>query len=130
LRVSSVVIVKRAEKIPEQDRRAGNPLAIDDTVLFPNLGEPVSRAAKEVPFFFTVYPAPGGAPELAIELLRNGQLVARLPMPAGQADASGRIQQLGRLPLAQLEPGSYDLRAVARQGGRQVVRSTVLRVVE
>ncbi len=130
LRMSSVVLVKRAEKIPEKDRRAGNPLAIADTVFHPNLGEPVSRAAKEVPFYFTVYPAAGGSPELAIELLRNGKLLARLPMSPGPPDPSGRVQQLGRLPLDQLEPGTYDLRAVARQGGHQVVRSTVLRVVE
>jgi hypothetical protein len=129
--VSSLVVVRRAEKVPEQERRPDNPLAVSDTVLFPNLGEPVSRAAKEVPFYFAVYPAPGGpSPELSIEVLRNGKLVGRVPMAPGEPDASGRRQQLGRLPLEQLEPGTYDLRAVVRQGREQVVRSTILRVVE
>jgi VWFA-related protein len=131
LRVSTVVVVKRAEKVPEQERRPGNPLAVNDTVLYPNLGEPVSRGAKEVPFYFAVYSRPTGpAPELSIELLRNGKLVGRVPMAPGEPDASGRRQQLGRLPLEQLEPGTYDLRAVVRQGREQVVRSTILRVVE
>jgi hypothetical protein len=131
LRVSSIVVVRRAEKVPEQERRPDNPLAVNDTVLFPNLGEPVSRSAKEVPFYFAVYPAPrGSSPELSIELLRNGKLVGRVPMAPGEADGSGRRQQLGRLPLDQLEPGTYDLRVVVRQGREQVVRSTILRVVE
>ena len=48
----------------------------------------------------------------------------------GAADASGRIQQAGRLPLAQLAPGTYDLRAVVKQGAEQVFRSTMLRIAE
>lgn len=131
LRVSSLVLVKRAEKVPEKDRRPGNPLGLKDVVLYPNLGEPVRRAAKETAFYFTVYPASrGGAPESRLELLRNGQLIARVPVPQERADATGRIQHFGRLPLDQLEPGTYDLRAVVRQDNAQVVRSTMLRIVE
>jgi VWFA-related protein len=131
LRMSSIILVRRAENVPEKDRRPGSPLLVNDAMLHPNLGDPVSKAAKEVPFYFAIYPAAGGAAlESRIELLRNGQLVGRVPMLTGQADGSGRIQQLGRLPLAQLEPGTYDLRAVVRQGSEQVVRSTIMRVVE
>jgi VWFA-related protein len=131
LRVSSLVLVKRAEKIAEKNRRPGNPLALKDVVIYPNLGDPVSRAAKETAFYFAVYPAAaGGAPESSLELLRNGKLIARVPLPQERADASGRIQHFGRLPLDQLEPGTYDLRAVVRQGSTQVTRATILRIVE
>ena len=100
-------------------------------ILYPNLGEPVSKAAKEVGFYFAAYPASGGpAPEASIELLLDGKLIAQLPIPLAAVDASGRIQQAGRLPLAQLTPGTYDLRAVVKQGTEQVFRSTMLRITE
>jgi VWFA-related protein len=129
--MSSLVLVKRGEKIPAKDRRPENPLLVNDVVLYPNLGETVSKAAKEVGFYFAAYPAPGGpAPEASIELVLDGKLVAQLPLPLAAADAAGRIQQAGRLPLAQLAPGTYDLRAVVKQGTEQVFRSTMLRIVE
>lgn len=131
LRMSSLVVVRRGEKLPEKDRRADNPLLVGDVVLYPNLGEPVSRAAKEVGFYFAAYPSPsGGVPESSIEILRDGKLIAQLPMPLPAADAAGRIQQTGRLPLDQLAPGTYDLRAVVKQGTEQVSRSTLLRIVD
>jgi VWFA-related protein len=131
LRMSSLVVVKRSEKIPEKDRRARNPLLVKDVVLYPNLGEPVSKAAKEVAFYFAVYPIERGpSPEASIELLLDGKLAAQLPMSLPVADASGRIQQTGRLPLDQLAPGTYDMRAVVKQGAGQVFRSTMLRITE
>jgi VWFA-related protein len=131
LRMSSLILVKRGEKVPASDRRSGNPLLVNDVILYPNLGEPVSKAAKEVGFYFAAYPASGGAaPEASIELLLDGKLIAQLPIPLAAVDASGRIQQTGRLPLAQLTPGTYDLRAVVKQGAEQVSRSTMLRITE
>jgi VWFA-related protein len=131
LRMSSLVLVKRGETVPEKDRRADNPLLVNDVVLYPNLGEPVSKGAKEVGFYFAAYPVNGGpAPESFIELLQDGKPVAQLPMALGAVDASGRIQQVGRLPLDQLPAGTYDLRAVVKQGSEQVFRSTMLWIVE
>ncbi|PYR87846.1 MAG: hypothetical protein DMF84_30490 [Acidobacteria bacterium] len=129
LRMSSVVLVKRGEKIPDKDRRADNQLLVNGVVLYPNLGEPVSKGSKEVGFYFAVYPVKGkSAPESVIELLQNGNAVAQQPMPLAAADDSGRIQQLGRLPLDHLAPGTYELRAVVKQGDEQVFGSTFLRI--
>jgi VWFA-related protein len=130
LRVSSLVIVKRTEKIPEKDRRAGHPLLTGDVLLHPNLGEPVSKSAsKELGFYFAAYPAKGGPPaESTIELMLNGQRVAQLPMPLPAADASGRVQQVGRLPLDQIAPGTYQLRAIVTQGTTQVGNSALVRI--
>jgi len=131
LRVSSLMLVKRSEKVSEKDRRTDNPLLVKDMILSPNLGEPVRKASKEVAFYFAAYPVQGGpAAASAIELLLNGQPVAQLPMPLPAADASGRIQQVGRLPLDQLAPGTYELRAVVTQGSERVICSTMLRVVD
>jgi VWFA-related protein len=129
LRMSSLVLVKRGEKVPEKDRRGDNPLLVNGVVLYPNVGEPVSKASKEVGFYFVVYPVRDkGTPESSLELLQNGNPMARQAMPLSGADESGRIQQVGRLPLDQLAPGTYELRAVVKQGNEQVVGSTVLRI--
>ena len=131
LRMSSLVLVSRGDKVPEKDRRAGNPLLVKDVVLYPNLGEAVRKTSKEVGFYFAVYPAQGGlAPESVIELQQDGKAVARLPMPLAAPDASGRIQQVGRLPLDQIAAGTYELRALVKQGSEQLFRSTMLRIVE
>ncbi len=102
-----------------------------DILLYPNINEPVSKAAKEVAFYFAAYPVAGGpAAESVIELQQNGKPVAQIPMPLGAPDATGRVQQVGRLPLTDLPPGTYDLRAIVKQGSEQIVRSALLRVVE
>ena len=129
LRMSGLVIVKRAEKVPEEERRAGNPLLIKDVIVYPNLGDPVSKAAKELGFYFAVYPAAGGPPpESTLQLLLNDNPVAQLPMPRAAADASGRIQQVGRLPLEQVPAGTYELRVTVTQGQTQVTRSALVRI--
>ena len=75
--------------------------------LSPNLGDPVSKTSKEATFYFAMYPGKeGSGPNVVIELLQNGKPVAQLPMPVPPADANGRIQQLGRLPIDQLAPGT------------------------
>jgi hypothetical protein len=131
LRMSSLVLVKRAEKVPEADRRADNPLLVKDVILYPNLGEPVNKSAKEVGFYFAAYPAAGGAaPEASIELLQDGKPVAQLPIPLAAADRMGRIQQTGRLPIEGLPPATYELRAIVKQGSAQTFRSAMLRIVE
>ena len=131
LRMSSLVLVKRSERVPEKDRRAGNPLLVNDVVLSPNLGDPVSKSTKELPFYFAAYPAKSGpAPEATLDLLRDGAVIAQVPLPLSAPDASGRIQQVGRLPLDAIAPGLYELRVVVKQGTAQVSRALLLRIAD
>jgi VWFA-related protein len=131
LRMSSLVIVKRGEKVPDKERRAENPLLVKDVVLYPNLGDAISKTAKELGFYFALYPAAGGqAPEGSLELQRDGVPVAHLPMSLSAPDASGRIQMVGRLPLDQIPLGSYELIVVVKQGAAQVSRSALVRIIE
>jgi VWFA-related protein len=131
LRASSLIVSGRAEKVAERDRRADNPLLVNDVLVYPNLGDPISKKAKEIGFFVTVYPARGGAaPEAVLDLLNNGKALAQVPLPLAAADASGRIQQTGRLPIDQLAPGTYELQMLVKQGTAQVVRTTTFRIVE
>ena len=132
LRMSSLVIVGRAEKLPPQERRTDSPLRVGDYVVAPNLGEPVSRRAKEVSFMFKIYPKqPGPAPEAILILVSNGAPLAQLPLAAGAGDERGTALNVnGRLPIEQLAPGTYELRAVVKQGTTQLSRTATLRITE
>jgi VWFA-related protein len=132
LRVSSLILVGRAEKISANERRKDNPLEVNEFVLYPNLGEPVSRRAKEVSLFVKVYPAtPGPAPQVVLQVLSNGKALAQIPMPEGIGDEQGKaLNVFGRLPIDQLAPGTYELQMVVKQGATQLSRNTMLRIVE
>jgi len=131
LRASTLVLVASGERVTGADRPAGNPFLVGDMLLYPNLGEPVRKSASpEIGFFVTVYPAKGPKAEARLELLQNGRPLATLPLPLDQPDSAGRIQQVSRLPTAAVPPGTYDLRVIITQGSQQIVRSTVIRLVE
>ena len=130
LRLSSVVIVRKAEKVDGADRRATNPLVVGDRLLYPSLGEPIPRAADgELAFFYTLYARPGTASiDVRAELSKDGRVLAQAPLPPGQPDATGRMQQVQRIPINGLSPGAYQLRIVAGDGQSEASRSTVFRI--
>ncbi|MGI8671436.1 MAG: VWA domain-containing protein [Luteitalea sp.] len=110
-RVSSVVIVRRAERVAASDRDATNPLYVGDLLLYPDVGVPVRRAAdKELVFFFTAYQGTGSTVGGRIELMSQGRVVSSAPLAVSGADPEGRLPQLQRLPIDTLPPGVYELR--------------------
>jgi hypothetical protein len=130
LRISSLVLVDRGETVPPDQRKDG-PLFVKDVLIYPNLTGEVSKSAKELGFFFTVYPgATTSDSQAVLEVIQNGKPLAQLPLPLDAADRSGRIQQVGRLPLDAFAPGTYELRAIVKQGADQVYSSVMVRVTE
>ncbi len=132
LQVSSLVIVQRAERVPPNERGEGNPLYYGDLLLYPNLGEPVSkRAAKTVSFYFTVLPTTGGPPATAmLELVQGGNVIGKVSLQLAAPAADGRIQHVSQLPLASLRPGDYELRITVTQAAAVETRPAAFRVVE
>jgi VWFA-related protein len=131
LRLSSLVTVRRSEKVPEGERKAGNPLYAGDQLLYPGMGEPLSKATvKELPFYFVAYAAPGGAPVSAtLQLSSNGQKLAEAPLELAAATPEGRIAQVSRIPLDALQPGTYELSVSVKQGATTAKRATIFRLV-
>jgi len=130
LRMSTMILVKRSEKVGADEPKTG-PLFVKDVLLYPNLGEEISKANKEVGFFFTVYPIAGvPAPQALLELIQNGKPLAQVPLPLEAADPSGQIQQVGRLPIAEIPVGTYELRVIVKQGTEQVFRSAMVHVAD
>ena len=53
---------------------------------------------------------------MELECLRDGEVIARTPLELPGPDPRGRIPYLGSMPVENLNPGRYEIRAVARQG--------------
>ena len=131
LRVSSVVLVGKAERVADaKEISAGNPLYVGDVLLYPSGDERFSRAVdRQVAVFYTIYPGAGfAAPEVSLELQRNGRSITTAPVVLGPRDAQGRIQQVSRLPLAPLTPGTYELRVHVRDARSTLTRSAFFQV--
>jgi len=129
-RVSDLVIVGRTEKLGPGGPSEDNLLAVDGVQLYPNLGEPLPKTAgAALPFYAAILPG-GSTLTAAVTLTRNGQAVARLPLTLAAQDASGRIQQLGQIPLASIPPGSYELTLTISGGAAPIVRTAAFTVIE
>ena len=130
--VSSLIIVRRTEKVPAGERATDNPLFVGDLLLYPNLGEPLRKSVeKTVSFFLRVNPAAGGAaPTATLELLSGKQVIGQVPMELAKPNAAGVIEQSSQLPLGNFPAGTYGLRITISQGTEKVVREAGFTVVE
>jgi VWFA-related protein len=130
LRVSSLMLIKRGEKVPEQERIADSPLYVGDMLLYPNLSAAVQRGVdKELAFYLTVYvPDPNTRRSATIDLLQNGKVLDTVPLELEQPDTERRIRQVGRVPVERLAAGSYQLRIAIRQGSTTISRTSQFRV--
>jgi VWFA-related protein len=130
LRMSSVMIVRRGEKVPESEKITGSPMYVGDTLLYPNLGIPLALGAdRELGFYFTAYLAalPGDT-SANLQLLQNARLLAQVDLQLAAPDAERRIRQVSRIPIEQLTAGTYELRVTVRQGAASVSQSVPFRV--
>jgi hypothetical protein len=128
LRLSSVTIIQRAEQMNE---KTDSPFLVGDQLLvYPNLGEPLRKSAKQMGFYFNVYMAKGAieSPKLTLEVLQNNKSVAKVPLKLGAPDANGRIQYASALPLDSLSVGSYELKISVSDAKSAVSRSAAFTV--
>jgi len=130
--MSSLVLVNRVEDTSESSQpNAGSrpPLFVGQALLYPNLGESISKATvRELPFYFALY---GGAADAVIkaQLLRNGQALAEAPVFLPPSTAA-RVQHVGRLPIATLPVGTYELRIIVKDVGRELSRTAFFTLID
>ena len=130
LKMSSIVIIKRAERVPKE-QQTSNPLHFEEVMLYPNLGEPVQKSVtKDLALFVTVYPPKGDSftPKLNLELERSGKPVGQFSYDLPPADQSGRIQYASAIRLDKFPPGEYELKVAVQDGARHVTRSERVRI--
>ena len=131
--VGSLFIISRVERLdPKDPSAASHPLAGQGVLLYPSLGDPISKKAQaEIPFALPLMlDAAAPAPTATLELLQAGQVLAQIPLPLDKPDAAGRLVQTSRLPSAAIPPGTYELRVTIAAGASKSVRSTEITITE
>lgn len=125
LRLSSIVLIKGAEQTAAG--RGTTPFNFGEVLLYPNMGEPVRKAAsKNLAFFVTIYPPRGAAAppsKLKLEITQNGRTVGQSSNDLPAPDADGRVQYASAVPLDKYAPGDYELRVTVQDGRDTVTRS-------
>jgi VWFA-related protein len=123
LAMSDVVLVARAEAVPDDQRDATNPLYLGSTLIYPNLGTPVARSKRgSLVFYYTA--RAGGRPLTGrVELRQDGRDVASKDLGVPAADATGRVQHAAELGLDGIGPGPYELRVTLSDGPRTISSS-------
>jgi hypothetical protein len=113
--VGNLLIIDHAEKI-ESDELAnqvkGNPMVVGGMLLKPVLRPVIHRSEREeITFAVPLSLEPNQlAPLATLGLVADGQVIATKALGAlGIADASGRLFAVGRMPLAQVPAGTYQL---------------------
>ena len=129
---SSIMLVGRVEKLSAQDASSDNPFRFGETLLYPSMGEPLKKAVTpSMGFYFQVVGGSAGAPKKAtIEVLKAGQPVGRVTADLPAADANGRIQYAGSLPIQTFPPGSYQLKVTATDGSGFDTHETPFTITE
>ena len=127
LRLSSIVLIKSAEQTPAGKQTTTTPFNFGEVLLYPNLGEPVRKAAgNKLAFFVTAYPPRGAsepAPKLKIEIRQQGRTLGQSSNDLPAPDADGRIQYASALPIDKYAPGDYELRVTVSDARDTVTRS-------
>jgi VWFA-related protein len=116
--MSNVVVVRRYQP-KATDMEPDEDFAFQGGRITPTLGSTIT-AGKGVmlALFFVVYPDPAipEKPQLTIEYIRDGQVVGKGDVQLPAADASGRIPYVMSSSAEAMPPGSYEVRAVVKQG--------------
>jgi VWFA-related protein len=131
LGMSSLVLVRRIEEVndPPRPGEPSPPLYVGRSLLYPNIGEPITKSTdRELPFYFTLY-GPREGVTARVQLLLNGRELADAPL-ALPASSGPKVQHVGRLPIASLPVGTYELRIHVAGGARELSRSAFFTIQE
>jgi VWFA-related protein len=131
VQVSSLVLVARAERVPPEERSQSNPLYVRDMLIYPNLGESIRKSRDDAVTFFVEVKTPSvSSPTAIMEVLRDGSRLSQAPVSLPDADESGRIRYIAKVPVDALPPGRYALRLTVTQGERREVRQAAFELIE
>jgi len=129
--VSSLMLIGRADPLPEGAPVPDDPLVVEGMRVVPHFGGSVSKAAMpNLSFLVKVYPnADEGPVGLTLEFVRDGKVVGQAQPETPAPDAEGRIAYVGTVPSAGFAPGTYEIRVSASQISGASTASTTFDLV-
>jgi VWFA-related protein len=126
-RLSSVAVLKRAERLTPEEQKRDQPLRFGELLVYPNLGERIDRnTAKQLAYFFTAWPPKGATKpmQVTLEILQNNRPVGKTSGELPPADAQGQIKYASSFALDKFPVGEFQLRVTVSDGVNSVTRST------
>jgi len=125
--VGDLFVASRAEAAPDaQPGVAQHPLVWEGILYTPSFGEPVSAATEFAVTVALPLVVSGELPQATLELQRGAETLKTVPLPPGTALPDGRLMLVGRVPIDDVSPGSYELSVTVTQGGQAVVRTATV----
>jgi VWFA-related protein len=131
--VSTVAVVKRVDKAGAEPDTVEDPFRDGPMRIAPSLATPISKAANsQISAFVVLYPdrTIAEAPNLTIEFAQGSSIVGRATPALDAPDGDGRITCVATFPAEGFAPGTYELRAIARQGASQDETRTTFTIVQ
>jgi VWFA-related protein len=128
---STLVVVRRVERVLSAERPSELPFYYGDTLLYPNAGDPLPLGrGAELIFYFTFYKTPGENVDAALELLASGHALAAVPIDLPRPLPDGRVQHVGRLPIDKFPAGTYELRLHLHAGATEETRNAFFTIAQ
>jgi hypothetical protein len=130
LALSSLALVKKTEAVTAGALETDDPFRFGQIRLVPYVGEPTVTRGESLSLFFTAFAGRDGGPtpELALEFVDEGAVVARSTTALPPPDEKGRIPYIVTIPSEGLPPGRVELRATVRRGPHTSDASTFFTV--
>jgi VWFA-related protein len=127
--LSDMALVREVEPV-HADTASFDPMRYMNGRVIPNLTEEMPEGTKDLSVFFLVHllPAGGRAPELTMEIFRNGESVGKLPLELSTTESTGAIPYLGAISGRVFPPGNYRIVTTLSQNGQTASSSTAFQV--
>ena len=129
LKVSSLVVVRRVERVSTGDHDTSNPLFVQDAILYPNMGEAISKTSGSVMLYLAVAGATDNRTTAELNLVQDGSVVSSIPLTL-PASTNGWIRQVWQTSIARLPVGTYTFRVTLHDGESIASREQKVQVVE
>jgi len=125
-RLSSVVVLKRAERLTLEEQKRDQPLRFGELLVYPNLGERIDRTTKQLAYFFTAWAVKGNPKplQMTLEILQNNRSVGTTSGELPAADERGEVKYAGSFAIDRFPPGAFELKITVSDGANSVTRST------
>jgi len=129
LQLSSIVLVKNGEHLSSANKQASRLLRFNELLLYPNLGEPLSKSDdKELTLFLTAYAPDALATKLTLEIAQGGRTVGQRSYDLPAADQNGRIQYASAIPLDKFQPGNYELKVTVQNAKSKAMNAALFTI--
>jgi VWFA-related protein len=128
--LSDVALVESV-KPADADNETFEPMRFGDGHVVPNLATELPAETRTLSLFFLVHPIAGNQsqPALRMQIFRNGQMLAEMPMDLDKVSGTGAaIPYLGSVHGHAFAPGDYQVKALLSQDGSTATSSVAFSV--